>query len=187
MSVISTRLLKPLLLSTAVAAAVAAPAVAHADAPVGNILGVDAFLAIPIGDYGDRSDAALGALVRAEFAVTPKLSLTGRLGFIFDIGEADGFDSSYIPIYGGIKSTLSGGGTNRLFAFGELGATIIRATVEIGGEDFSDSETKVGLTGGIGYQSGKAQLRAGLWFPSLGDADDAIALIVNVGYDFVQL
>jgi hypothetical protein len=185
MSVIRTRLLKPLLLATALVAA--APAAAFADGPVGNILGVDAVVSIPVGDYGDYSDAALGALVRVELPVTPKLSITGRVGFILDIGNPDGLDTSYIPIYGGIKSTLSGGGTNRLFAFGELGATISRITIEIGNQESSDSETKVGLTGGLGYQSGKVQLRAGLWFPNLADADEGFGLMANIGYDFVQL
>ena len=185
MSVIRTRLFKSLLLAGTFVAA--APSAALADGPVGNIIGVDAMVSIPVGDYGDASDAALGALARIEFPVTPKLSITGRLGFIFDIGTPDGFSSSYIPIYGGVKSTISGGGTNRLFAFGELGATIARVTIDIGGQEFSDSETKLGLTGGIGYQAGKVQARAGLWFPSLGDADNGFGIMANVGYDFVQL
>lgn len=169
------------------AALAAAPSAALADDPVGNILGVDAVVSIPLGNYGDFADASLGALARIEFPLKPNLSITGRLGFIFDVGEPGGFDSSYIPIYGGIKSTLSGGGTSRLFLFGELGATIVRASIEIDGQEASDSETKLGLTGGIGYQSGKIQARGGLWFPSLGDADDGFGLMFNLGYDFVQL
>ena len=167
----------------------AAPSLAFTDdpPPVGNILGVDAVLSFPVGDYGDFADASLGALARIEFPLKPNLSITGRLGFILDIGEPGGFDTSYIPIYGGVKSTLSGSGTNKLFAFGELGATIVRATAEFQGVESSDSETKLGLTGGIGYHMGKVQLRAGLWFPSLGDADDGFGLMANVGYDIVQL
>lgn len=185
MSVIRTRLFKSLLLAGTFVAA--APAAALADGPVGNIIGADAVVSIPVGDYGDIADATLGALARIEFPVTPMLSITGRLGFLFDIGNPDGFSTSYIPIYGGVKSTLSGGGTSRLFAFGELGATIARVSIEFDGQSASDSETKLGLTGGVGYQAGKVQARAGLWFPSLGDADDGFGIMANVGYDFVQL
>lgn len=185
MSALRTRFL----LGTVAAASAlaAAPAAALAEDPVGNIIGADAVLSFPVGDYGDAVDASLGVLARLEFPLKPNLSITGRVGYIADIGEASGFDLSYIPLYGGIKSTISGGGTSRLFLFGEVGATIVRASVEFMGQEASDSETKFGLTGGLGYQSGKIQARAGLWFPSLGDADDGFGIMANVGYDFVQL
>lgn len=169
----------------AAAAIAVAPAAARADnGQAVNAFGIDGALVLPLSDYGDLADFSLGALARLEVGVAPKLWLTGRLGFLYDIGTPDGLSVYYVPIYAGVKAKI---GPSGLFGYGELGATVIHATVDFLGQEVSDSETEIGLTGGLGFQSGQVQARFGLWFPSLDDAGDAFGLMANVGFDIAAL
>lgn len=172
------------LASIAAAALVAAPGDARADRAPVNAFGIDGAVVLPVGDYGDYADFSLGALGRLEFGVAPKLWITGRVGFLYDVGTPENFSSYYIPIYGGLKGKL---GPSGLFGYGELGATVIHATVEVLGGEFSDSETELGLTAGLGFQSGQVQARFGLWFPSLDEGGDLLGLMANVGFDLAAL
>ena len=172
----------------ALLAVAAMPAVAAAqDAPGDkgpNVVGADAVFVLPLGDYGDFADFAVGALVRFELPLTPELGVTARAGYLVDVGtpEVLGVEvsTSYIPFYAGAKYRI---GASGLFAAGEIGLTIARAS--FGGE--SDSETKIGATVGAGYQTGKINGRLSLWLPSLEDAGDGQGLMASVGFDFLSL
>jgi hypothetical protein len=177
--------IRPLVLGALVAAALAAvPTAAHAERRSVNAFGVDGAFVLPLSDYGDYADFAVGALGRLEFGVAPHMWLTGRIGFLYDVGTPDTLSTYYIPIYGGLKASLSRSG---LFGYGELGVTVAHVTVEILGTEQSDSESEVGLTGGLGFQSGQVQARVGLWFPSLDNADDALGVMANLGFDIAAL
>lgn len=189
MSAIRSLVLGSLSVAIAAAALTVAPREAAAERyaterQAVNAFGIDGAFVLPVGDYGDYADFALGVLGRLEFGVAPKLWLTARVGFLIDAGTPENFSSYYIPIYGGLKAKL---GPSGLFGYGELGATVIHATVEILGNEVSDSETELGLTAGLGFQSGQVQARFGLWFPTLDNADDVLGLMANIGFDIAAL
>ncbi|MDQ3366036.1 MAG: porin family protein [Myxococcota bacterium] len=150
----------------------------------GKVIGVDAAFVLPLSDYGDAADFAVGALGRFEFGINNMLSVTARAGLLYHIGTPEGFSLMFIPIYAGVKYNI---GTSGLFAFGEAGLTYIRASVEIGGMSASDSETKLGVNVGAGYQAGKIQARVGLLLPDVGEAADAHGIMASVGFDIAAL
>lgn len=181
----------PLMLETALksasalAIALVLPAPALADGAVGapsttNAFGLDASFVLPLGDYGDVADASIGALVRLEIGITPLLWITGRLGYLRDLGTGDSTTIQHVPLYGGVKAQLSGSGG---FGYAELGPTYSHVTIEGPLLETSSSETNIGLTAGIGFQQAPLQGRFGLWLPSLEDADQVYGIMVSVGFD----
>src|SRR6478735_4476770 len=62
-----------------------------APAPVASaskgIIGADAAVAIPFGDWGDAVGIGFGALLRGEYNLIPNLNLTGRVGLIYHLSK----------------------------------------------------------------------------------------------------
>jgi hypothetical protein len=58
---------------------------------------------------------------------------------------------------------------------------------EYNGTSDSDSETDIGLTLGGGYQMGDLDFRGQLFFPDMGEMEDFMGLLFNVGYTFASL
>lgn len=168
----------------------AAPEAAPASEPMGataakqKLLGLDAAFVLPLSDYGDSADFAVGPLLRFEMGVAPNIAVTARAGVLFHVGTPEGFGLTMIPIYVGGKYNI---GTSGLFAAAEVGATVIRASVDIGGISASETETKFGFTAGLGYQKSKIQVRANLFVPDVGEIGDALGVMASVGYDFLAL
>ncbi|MBK9036582.1 MAG: hypothetical protein IPL61_35920 [Myxococcales bacterium] len=162
-------------------AVIAVPAVAAADNEKGpKVLGVDGVAVLPLGDYGDFADFAVGGLLRFELPLTPELGVSVRAGYIADVGTPAMVSTSYIPFYVGARYNVGSGG---LFVAGEIGLTVLRASIG----SASDSETKLGANVGAGYQKGKLSGRVSLWLPSLGDSGDAQGIMANVGIDILSL
>jgi hypothetical protein len=152
-------------------------------------LGVDALIGLPLGDFGDLAEFAVGALVAFDFALMPQLTITGRTGYIYyiineDLG--DGFSFGTIPLWGGVKYYFAPPSDMRWFAAAELGLSINRASVEIGGIEGSDSETDIGTTIGGGFEIGGFSLRAQLAIIDIGEAGDSLMIAVTAGYYFLS-
>jgi hypothetical protein len=165
------------------------PSTTPAGATGGMLLGVDAEVAIPVGDWSNAAGLGFGALGRFEFNAAPKLNITGRIGYIYFLGKDTGFGTSNvhtIPILGGVKYDL----TDAIYGAAELGLfnTGISAEVDLGAfggkQTVSSSTTKLGATIGAGMHLGDLDARAGLQILSLGDAGESMMVGLNLGYNF---
>jgi hypothetical protein len=152
---------------------------AFADAQ--KTLGIDGAFALPVGDYGEVATLAGGALVRLEVPLPSGGFITGRGGVLLHAVNRDlGMTSlTLVPIYAGYRHPFG-----NLYVAGELGLTIGFVTAEantpFGNASGSDSDTDVGLTVGVGYRSGKLDLRGSLFSPNAED----VALLATAGFDF---
>lgn len=160
-----------------------------------NSIGVDAAFVLPVGDYADGVDAALGLFGRVEFGLNPQLFVTGRLGFLHHIiDQAEGgldFSLTMVPIYGGIRYNFAPSGEGPFLA-GEAGFNNIRFSASVGDVEVSDSETKVSFNIGGGFQTGKISFRGSLFFTAEvgedanGDGTNLTGLMATIGYDFAR-
>lgn len=174
----------PLLALAALAALVATTATASAQAygpapaePRARTFGLEAAVALPTED---GIDLWLGGLARIHVPTSAQLTITGRLGVMYALHDADGFSFMAFPLYGGVAYSLSPEGG--LYLAGEAGLTILRASVEFAGETESDTETELGLTLGAGYKKGNIDFRGALWFPTIDDGD-SLSIMASVGFD----
>lgn len=172
----------------------AAPA--PAAAPVRTkIIGVDAGIAMPTGDWSDAVGFGIGALARFEMPLGPGLTLTARAGYIHHLSKDQdtGFGGSasssaaQIPLFGGVRYAFSQHATTALYGAAELGLDMFRSSVDVGGQSMSDSDTNLGMSLGGGYRTGKLDLRAGLLFADIGEVGDSMALMATAGYDLTAL
>jgi len=166
------------------AAPAPAPAAAEGSNKGAKNIGIDVAGVLPLSDYGDAADFAIGGLGRFEFGLNEMLSITGRVGFLYHIGTPEGTSLFMVPILAGARYSF---GTSGVFAFAELGLNYTRAKVEILGVSETDSQTNVAIGAGAGYQAGKIQARAGLLLPDVGEAGDAQGLMFSVGYNIAAL
>lgn len=144
-------------------------------------LGAEASVVIPVGDYANAADIALGGNVRFAFDVHPNVGLTLRTGYLHHIGTPSGSTLGFIPImFGGEYRFFADGPTP--FVLAEIGVTIGFATVNTGFGSASDSDSELGLAIGGGYRFGPVDVRAMLYAP---DADDLVGFQIAVGGDFV--
>lgn len=191
MKVLVTALASSLVLTIAAAGAAAE----HTEAPASKMLGLDAGVALPTGDWSDAVGVGLGGLVRFEMPLAGKLNLTARAGYIQHLSKDSdsGFggtassSSAQIPILGGVRYVLRPGAPATMYGAGELGLDMFRTSVDVGGQSQSDSDTNLALTLGGGYRTGKLDLRAGLLFADVGNLGDSMALMATVGYDLTAL
>jgi len=157
-------------------------------------VGADLAFILPLGDYADGVSAAIGVLGRFEFAVNAQLAVTGRLGYIYNVVKdaPDGYTLSMIPVMAGAAYKI---GTSGLFAYGEVGLTNIRVSLDVGGMSFSDSETKLSIGAGAGYAMGKIKGRVGFYMPGSLSDDDGMGgsttttlfgIMASGGYDFAS-
>lgn len=163
-------------------------------------LAVDGGGVMPIGDWSDMSGIGIGALLRYEYLMSPNLTITGRVGYIYGLGKSYGgmdVSTNEIPIMGGVRYYFQGYKSKKregLYASGELGLISISINWEIdgcdgssmagafGGCDYSGSTTELGGTAGIGYELPSGiDVNASAFLPSLGDM---FGILVTVGYSF---
>jgi len=147
----------------------------------GKSIGVDVVGILPLGDYADGANFALGGLARFEYGVKPNIAVTVRAGLIYNfakeiLGETPTI--LMIPVHVGGKYMI---GTSGLFGQAELGITHVRTSVG----DFSDSETKFSFEAGAGYQKGKLAFRAGFYYIASDPA--LMGIMASVGFDFASL
>ncbi len=159
----------------------ATPAVSQA-----STLGADLGLNIPLGDFGDATGIGFGGLLRFEYPVIEKLNLTARTGFIFSTSKSYNFGMGDVdiavhvfPIWAGAKYFVWEGA----YAGAELGLNMFIP----GGDAQGDTEAKFGLNFGGGYLWNQIDFRLGFHIYSLGDADKSFAMMLSVGYNFLEL
>jgi hypothetical protein len=158
-------------------------------------IGIDGGVAVPTGDWSDAVGFGIGALARFEMPLKEKLTLTARAGYIQHL-EKEGGDmfggeskssAAEIPLFGGIRYAFKQEATSAIYGAAELGFCMYRVSLDVGGMESSDSDTNLGMSLGAGYRTGKLDLRGGLWFPDVGEAGDAMAVMATVGYDITSL
>jgi hypothetical protein len=144
-----------------------------------NIVGVDAALVVPVGDYGEAANLGGGALVRLEFPVSTGGYVFGRTGIIFHtLKVGDSGTLTFVPLYVGYRHPLGTGGA---YVAGEIGITLGYASVDTSLGRMSDSDSELGAMFSAGMRRGKLDLRGGLFLP---DTDDAMGLMASAGFDF---
>ena len=158
----------------------------------GMSLGADGAFAVPLSTWGDVSSVGIGALLRFEVDLTENFTVTGRIGFIFHFDKQQATtatNTSELPILGGVKYYILGE-SNGFYAAAEVGLVNIwgytSGQVEGVLIEGSDSELNLGLTLGVGYTHEAIDARVCLIFPDIGELDDAIGILLTVGYDFVS-
>lgn len=141
-------------------------------------LGADAAFVSPVWGYADFADAAFGLLGRFEYAFNPQLSVTGRLGYLYNLVDqpAGGFGLSMIPIFVGARFNFTSGGTP--FVAGEIGVNNLRFSGFIGDDLWEPS-----LNVGGGFHFNQFSCRGSLFLPWLQHGS-MIGIMLNVGYDF---
>ena len=154
------------------------------EAPAGGktkVIGADAVVVIPLGDYADVANAAIGAMGRFEFGLNPQLAITARAGLLYNLAKEIGGETPtilMIPVQAGAKYGI---GTSGLFVQGEVGFTHTRTSIG----DVSDSTTKLSFEAGAGFQKGKLNARAGFWYIASDPA--LMGIMASVGFDFASL
>jgi hypothetical protein len=150
-------------------------------AQTGPVFGVDAEVALPVGNLGDAYGLGFGGLLRYEFTVTTRANITARAGFVYhvpkDLGGGVKSHLFEVPLLAGIRFAA----TPSLYIAAEFGAFVTHASVD----DFaSDTSTNAGITVGGGYRMGGLDVRIGLDILDLGNAGDTIELVAGLGYNF---
>ena len=159
-------------------------------------IGIDGGVAVPTGDWADAVGFGIGALARFEMPLREKMTLTARAGYIQHLEKEAGSDfgggdskssTSQVPLFGGIRYAFSQSATSSFYGAAELGFVMYRVSIDVGGDSMSDSDTNLGMTLGAGYRTGKLDVRGGLLFPDVGEAGDAMAVMLTAGYDITTL
>ena len=175
----------------AAAAPAPAPAVEAAPAAAAKLtVGVDGAFHLPLGTLADGSGMGFGALARGEYNLIPNLNGTVRVGYIYGLkkdvsvlGTSVKSSVSYIPIWVGGKYFI----TDMIFGAAEVGMNMLSFKAEAGGLSLSSSENKFGATVGAGALISGLEVKAQLVILDLGSTSDSMALMVNVGYDFLKM
>jgi len=165
----------------------AAPAPAPAMAGGEKLtLGVDGAFQLPLSKLGDVTGMGFGALIRGEYNLAPNLNGTLRIGYIYSLKkDTAGIKTSMdnLPIWVGGKYFIN----EMIFAGAEVGVNMLKAKAEVGGISASSSENKFGANVGAGVLLNGLELRAQLEILDFGHAGDSMALMVNVGYNFLKM
>lgn len=163
-----------LIASAALVLLASSTAMAQPEGGGAKTIGGDLAIVLPVGDYADVVDFAIGPLLRIEAPVGPGF-VTGRAGFLWHATDFDGVTLLMFPIYGGYRYPI---GTSGAYVAGELGLTIAYADSDLGD---SNTETELGMTLGGGIRKGALDFRAALFLPDVGDLT---GLMASVGYNF---
>lgn len=149
--------------------------------PPAKIIGIDAALVVPVGNYGDVAQLGAGALARFEVPIGTGF-VYGRAGVIAHVLKDD-FEGSLtlVPLYAGYRHPIAANGA---YLAGELGITLGFVTVDTPLGEMSDPDSELGILLSAGMRRGKLDVRGGLFMP---DADDAMGLIATLGYDFASM
>lgn len=178
------------------AAAASAPAAEVSTSGAKNALGADVGVLIPIGDLADYTSLMIGGVVKYEMDVTPRIGVTGRVGFFYGLSKSTSVGGSSVsqgisvlPVWVGGRYYIMGGGEG-LHAGLELGINelMARASGSVAGIDVSgsSSKTKFGFDIPIGYKIGDLDIQAQYSFLDVGAPDLDMAAGVTVGYNFLK-
>lgn len=155
-------------------------------------LSVQGGVALPTGDFGDVAGTGFGGSVTFMYEVSPMLAITGSAGYTTwgpkeDL--PDGFDYSLatIPVLVGARYTF-GKGNFLPYISAELGMHFLSSTVEILGQEYSDSESKFGFAPGVGFYyafNQKTMLDVNVKYNSISTEGSSTSYIgINAGVGF---
>jgi hypothetical protein len=140
-------------------------------------------LGVPLGDFGDLVDFSVGLMLDLDYAITPDLSITGRLGYIYHDIDGSGVSLSTVPLWAGVKYFFAPPGSARPFVAAELGLDYNRIDIEGLGHD---SEVDAAMTLGGGFELDALSIRAFFAFINLDEAGDSMELMASVSYYFLE-
>jgi hypothetical protein len=159
-------------------------------------IGVDAAAQTPVSSNFRKQNAlGLGGLMRVELTLIPRLNLTLRGGYIYglkhhlkDTFQDVDYKTSTLPIWIGGKYFV----TDMIYGAVEAGYNRLTWSYDgtLAGVPSHNSGTgnKYGGTVGAGVLLiGRLDVKAQLEVLDIGHAGDTMAIMVNVGYDFLRL
>ena len=157
-----------------------------AEAPKPLSFGVAGVLEIPIGDYADGAGIGIGVLGGVNYALNPKLAVTGNIGLVYHLAKED-TTLIEIPIIAGVRYMV----IPRLAIGADTGINIMRFSFDApeGVEIDAETRTRIPLAIHAGYGlSEKLVVGAGLWIPNLllteEGEDMLLSIVAYVGYRF---
>jgi len=120
-------------------------------------VGVQAGVAIPMGDFGDGYKMGFGGQGNFAYHINPMLDVTGSIGYLTWSGKEADYSFSSVPVMVGARYAFGKGNLNP-YASGELGLhfssfsvpeVVIPGFGTIGGG--SSSSTDLGIALGVGF------------------------------------
>ena len=149
-------------------------------------VGVQAGVAIPMGDFGDGYKMGFGGTGTFAYHVNPMLDVTGSVGYLTWSGKDADFKFNSIPVLAGVRYYF-GQGKFHPYVAGELGmhfTTVDVPTYTIpgfgtfGGGSASDSFFGFGAGAGFLYQLGpKLDLDVNAKFSSISSSGSASSYV----------
>jgi opacity protein-like surface antigen len=150
-------------------------------------LGLNAGIALPMGDFGDGYDMGFGGNGLFVYHVSPNVDVTGSVGYLTWSGKdaIDGSTFSSIPVMVGARY-LFGQGKFHPYLGAELGMHFASFDYEFMGVDYSSSDSYFGWGAGAGflYQIGNnMDLDVAAKYNSIsseGSASDYVSVFVGI-------
>ena len=150
-------------------------------------LGVNAGIALPMGDFGDGYDMGFGGNGLFVYHASPNVDVTGSVGYLTWSGKdaLDGATFSSIPVLVGARY-LFGQGKFNPYIGAELGMHFSSSDYEIMGVSYSASDSFFGWVAGAGflYQIGNnMDLDVAAKYNSIsseGSASDYVSVFVGL-------
>lgn len=163
-----------------------------------NAIGADVGVLLPIGNLSDATGLMLGGVVKYERELSPKLGLTGRIGYFYGLSKSVGpisYGLSDLPVWVGARYYFMGGDQG-VHAGAEVGLNYWMARVggfseTVGGITISvpsstASKAYFGLNIPVGYKIGDLDIQAQYSILDIGHAGDSMAVGLTVGYNFAK-
>jgi opacity protein-like surface antigen len=122
-------------------------------------VGVQAGIALPMGDFGDGYDMGFGGNATFAYHLNPMVDITGSIGYLTWSGKDGDYTFSSIPVLVGIRYYF-GQGKFHPYVTGELGMhfttvdvpSVVIYGITVGGGSASDSFFGFGAGAGFLYQ-----------------------------------
>lgn len=147
--------------------------------------GLQAGVAIPMGDFGDAFDMGFGGTGTFAYHINPMFDVTASVGYLTWSGKVDGYSFSSVPVLVGARYYF-GQDKFHPYVSGELGMHFTTSEVEFLGSSFSSSDSFFGFGAGAGflYKMGpNLDLDVNAKFNSIsseGDASNYISIMAGV-------
>jgi len=178
-------------------AAAAAEPDAKPEAANKTAFDASAAFALPVGNFADVSGIGFGAFGGVRHLVAKNVHITGRAGFIYHLSKDFGgysIGTSELPLLAGVRYTFVPANDGGFYGGAELGMSVLftRASsstpgLNLGPQSGGDTSVKASTALNLGYQVGKLDARATMYFVDLGHLGDSMALMATVGYSFAEL
>ncbi|MBE0539709.1 MAG: outer membrane beta-barrel protein [Ignavibacterium sp.] len=114
--------------------------------------GLQAGVAIPLGDFGDGYDLGFGGQGTFAYHINPMFDVTGSVGYLTWSGKADGVTFSSVPVLVGVRYYFGQDKFNP-YVSGELGMHFITSEFKEENSEISisSSDSFFGFGAGAGF------------------------------------